>query len=64
MINLKVRDLEISEPVIAVRDELNASYQIVTIDFIFSKWGNRFVVQNFLDDTSNPDLVSCCFVGD
>jgi hypothetical protein len=53
----------ISESIAAVRDELNGDYQITTMDFVLSKWGNRFVVQNFLDNNT-PDLISCCFVGD
>lgn len=52
----------ISNSVVAVKEDGN-EYITADFDTVFTKWGARFVVQNYVDSPT-PGLINCCFVGD
>lgn len=43
--------------------EGDSEYVLSSLDSVFSKWGEAFVVQNYVD-SSNPGYTNCCFVAD
>lgn len=43
--------------------ELGTDWLLSSLDMVFTKWGERFVVQNYLDSPT-PGFISCGFVGD
>ena len=43
--------------------EGNSEYVSSSLDSVFSKWGELFVVQNYVD-FSYPGYINCCFVAD